>query len=324
MTETHLPPTLRLSEPHDLLGAIPYLLEYHPTDSLVFLLLSGRRLVVTARLALTPQETPTGTAIAHFLDHVAAEHGADGIVLVAYHADHEWAGDHVLEIVCGLERLAVLAALVADGCHWWPGVCGHEPWETCDCDRGRPYDVTTSVAAAHAVWAGITAMPSRQALADSVAGPVDQRERAAAAAAMEAALTEICDLTLAARRERITQLIDRHCAGEELSGSEHAQLAVLVYEGAIRDVAVARIEEPDAHLHVTLWRRVVAVTVAPFESAPLCLLGLAAWVGGNGALQVVCMERAERINPDYSLLQILDEINAQALAPAAWETLRAA
>lgn len=317
-------PVLRLSEPEDLLSAIPYLLKYHPTDSLVFLLLSGRRLVLTARIGHDPEEELEGAAIGRYLSRLCTDHDADGVILVAYCADPGEGSALLIDVMMALESVMVHHALVADGSRWWSCLCDHDE-DDCDCDAGTVYDSTSSAVAAQAVLAGISPMPSRDALAESVAGPSDATDRAAAATAIEGALSALSDLDLGERCDRMAILVERHCmSGGPLTGEEYAELAVLAYEGAVRDVAVARMRPDDAAAHVALWRQVVDRTVAPFESAPLCLLGLAAWISGNGALQVVCMERAERINPNYSLLRILDEINNRALPPSVWDELRSA
>ena len=44
--------TLRLTGPADLLVAVPYLLGFHPRESPVLVVLAGRRLIATARIAL--------------------------------------------------------------------------------------------------------------------------------------------------------------------------------------------------------------------------------------------------------------------------------
>lgn len=325
---TPAPTVLRLGEPEDLLSAIPYLLKFHPEKSLVFLLLSGRRLLVTARLGIDPDlDAPDAHTVACYLQQLCADHGADGLLLVGYFPDSDWGSSMVVDVLAWLDPFPVHTALVTDGSRWWSCLCDHEDWEVCDCEdaEGTPYDVTTTTVAAEAVLAGLSVLPNRETLARSVMGPADEAVRRAATDALEDVLQEVCDLSDEQRRDRMALLVERHCLGQDpLTDREHAELAVLAYDGPVRDVAVGRMRQEDAAAHVELWHRVVARTVAPFESAPLCLLGLAAWISGNGALQVVCMERAERINPDYSLLQILDQINARALPPSAWSELRAA
>ena len=40
---------------------------------------------------------------------------------------------------------------------------------------------------------------------------------------------------------------------------------------------------------------------------------------GNGALQVACIERMQRLDPGYGLLRLLDDINQRALPPSWWD-----
>jgi hypothetical protein len=58
--------------------------------------------------------------------------------------------------------------------------------------------------------------------------------------------------------------------------------------------------------------------VAP---APLGLLGMAAWINGNGALLNCCVERLEEIDPGYTLGHLLAEISERALPPSLWDEL---
>lgn len=313
-------PTLQLGKPEDLLGVIPYLLTYRPEQSLVFLLLRGQRLVLTGRLEIPrAPEAPGPPAIAHSLRRLCADQSADSLVLVGYFADPVWGRVLLSDIDAWLDPFAVPLALVADGERWWPALCDHR--EPCDCAAapGTPYDSTTSLMAAEAVAAGFTAWPNRAALAQSVAGPEEGTARSLAAAGIDAALAEVSELTLEERRDRLALLVERHCLGlGSLSDRECAELAVLVKDGSVRDIAIARMRHDDAVDHVALWRQVVARTVAPCESAPLCLLGLAAWISGNGALQMVCLERARDIEPRYSMVGLLERINAAALHPSVW------
>ena len=322
MTELESPTVLRLGDPADVLSAIPYLLTYRPECSLVFLLLSERRLIVTARIELEIDRAPSVVDLADYLQRVSADHGADGLILVAYHTDIAWASGLLIDLISWLDSVAVHEALVADGQCWWSCLCLHKGRAECGCgdSTGTPYDVSATAVSAQAVVAGLNVQPSREALAESVAGPATDQARQLATMLLEAALAEISELGLVEQKERMALLIDQHCSGRSLTEREYGQLAILAYEPGVRDVAVDRMDRAQAAAHIALWREVVAHTIAPFEVPPLCLLGLAGWLSGDGALQVVCMERAEQIQPDYSLLRVLDQINADALHPGVWDT----
>src|SRR5690349_19587406 len=75
-------PTLSLSYPADALAAIPYLLGFHPTDSVVVLAIRGRHAVLAARHDLPPGGAPEPAPAAG--DSAAAGPGATVAGLVAH------------------------------------------------------------------------------------------------------------------------------------------------------------------------------------------------------------------------------------------------
>lgn len=106
-----------------------------------------------------------------------------------------------------------------------------------------------------------------------------------------------------------------------MSDADCARLALLALDLEARDVAWSMMDRTHALDHVDLWRQVVARTVSPVESAPLCLLGMAAWISGNGALMVCCLERVTAIDPGYTMGGLLEDINQRGLPPAFWDKL---
>lgn len=317
-TERGLPATqttLRLSDSSGMLAGLPFLLGFHPEESFVILVLEGCRVKVTARVDL---DAPADALAAKFTD-VCVDHGGDALVVVAYATD-EPTGRVALEALLDeLEPLPVSEALITDGSRWWSALCD----DTCCPAEGTPYDVTTHAVAAEAVMAGAAPLPNRTALADMVQGPAGT-DRVIAEEAFETALHEVAELELQERSDLMALMVEDYCVHERvLTPAECAELAVLAYDVQVRDVAAERIRMDDAPTHIELWRQVVQQAVEPFECAPLCLLGLAGWVAGRGALQVVCMERVEQINPHYSLLHVLEEINTRCLPPSLWGEIRA-
>ena len=84
----------------------------------------------------------------------------------------------------------------------------------------------------------------------------------------------------------------------------------------IRDLAWALISPTNAEDHVRLWGSVVAQVPPRLAAAPLCLLGMAAWVSGAGALLNCCCERLAQVDPQYSMGRLLAEISERALPPS--------
>jgi Domain of unknown function (DUF4192) len=89
----------------------------------------------------------------------------------------------------------------------------------------------------------------------------------------------------------------------------------------LRDLAWALISPADAEDHVRLWSGVVAQVPPTLAAAPLCLLGMAAWLSGAGALLNCCCERLAQVAPQYSLGRLLAEISERALPPSEWQQI---
>jgi hypothetical protein len=297
-----------------MLAGLPFLLGFHPENSFVILVLDRSRVQVTARVDL---DAPPAALAAKFTA-VCAEHGGDALAIIAYASDEPTGRAALDGLLDELGPVPVSEAIVTDGSQWWSALCG----DPCCPSEGTPYDVTSHPVAAEAVLAGAAPLPNRTALAEMVQGPTGA-ERAVAEGAFETALYAIAELHLQERSDRMALMVENYCLHERaLTPAECAELAVLAYDVHVRDIAAERIRTDDAATHVELWRQVVRQAVEPFECAPLCLLGLAGWVAGRGALQVVCMERVEQINPDYSLLHVLEEINTRCLPPSLWGEIR--
>lgn len=125
-------------------------------------------------------------------------------------------------------------------------------------------------------------------------------------------------------RALVADFIERHQAGEcpHLTDADRLRLACLAGDVLVRDVAWAMMQRATAPAHAELWQQVVERTVAPFEAAPLCLLGMAAWISGQGTLQVCCIDRVQSVDPDYSMGDLLAEINRRAMPPQMWDDMQ--
>jgi hypothetical protein len=96
---------------------------------------------------------------------------------------------------------------------------------------------------------------------------------------------------------------------------------VLVTNLQLRDLAWAMINPDDADEHAQVWAQVVNSVPPTVSAAPLALLGMAAWIGGNGALQNCCCAELDRLHPTYSMGRLLSSISDRALSPELWQSL---
>jgi hypothetical protein len=110
-------------------------------------------------------------------------------------------------------------------------------------------------------------------------------------------------------------------APRRLDDAECARLAVLCCDLHVRDLAWAAMDRSNIGDHLDLWGQVVSRSVAPWELAPLCLFGMAAWISGDGALQNCCADRALGLDRSYSMAGLLADINHRVLAPSSWDSM---
>ncbi|MEV1331683.1 DUF4192 domain-containing protein [Micromonospora costi] len=323
MTSTDRP-RLAVRSPADLLAAVPYLLGFHPADSVVVVALRGRRIVFAARADLPA--TPDDPAHpARHLAGVVRRQRVDAATVVGYGpAARVTPTVDAVRAALGEFGLTVLDALrVTDG-RWWSYLCA-EPG--CCPPDGRPYDPGTSQVTASAVLAGQVALPDRAALAARVA-PVDGPARAAMRRATDEAERRLVRLVEAgsagdrpggrslhdAGVAAVRDALRRQRRGERLGDDEVAWLTLLLTHLPVRDHAWERTDGRDRD--VALWADVLRRAEPELTAAPASLLAFAAWRAGEGALAAVALERALAEHPDYSLALLLDDLLRRGVPPS--------
>jgi len=304
-----------VSSPGDLLQLVPYLLGFRPEESVVLVVMRDREVVLAARVDLPP---PSGrAALLERFTAIADQNEASSVAVFAFDADHQAACELLGDLIPGLTPFGLVDAIHADGHRWWSVMCR----QGCYPPEGTPYDLDTGVMAAEAVYAGLVVHPTRADIARQVEGPPpdDVPELAEVSGRVAAGLR---GRSRHHRQALVTDLVEDFVADPRgLADEECLRLAWLVTDLDVRDTAWTLMTRTAALDHVDLWRQVVARAVDPLGAAPVCLLGMAAWISGQGALMVCCIERVMTIDPGYTLGGLLDDINRRGLPPTAWELI---
>ncbi|TDB78556.1 DUF4192 domain-containing protein [Micromonospora sp. KC723] len=317
-------PRLTVRSPADLLAAVPYLLGFHPADSVVVVATRGRRIVFAARADL-PARGADPRLPARHLGEVLTRQDAETAAVLGYGAaDRVTPAVDAVRDALTATGLAVLDALrVTDG-RYWSYLC--DGADCCPPD-GTPYDPGASQVAAAAVFAGQVALPDRAALTARVT-PADGHDAAAMRRAgvraerrlltllEQAPAADLLDgrAVRAAGVDAVRAALRRQRRGERLTDDEVAWLTLLLTHLPVRDHAWERTDGRDED--IALWSDVLRRAEEELIGAPASLLAFAAWRAGQGALAAVALERALAAHPDYTLAQLLDDLLRRGVPPS--------
>ncbi|MFX0592960.1 DUF4192 domain-containing protein [Melissospora conviva] len=315
---------LAVRSPADLIAAVPYLLGFHPAQSLVVTAMRGERLVFAARCDL-PHGDPALRQSADYLVAVLRRQQSEAVLLLGYGAPEEVTpAVDAVRAACADAGIVVFDALRITGSRYWSYLCD-EP--SCCPAEGALFDPAASAVAAAAVFAGEVALPDRESLVGELA-PLTGKAREAMRLATARAEERLVELLAGAGRrdlpgdwalraagaDAVAGALARRDAPERLTDDEVAWLSLLLAHVPVRDHAWERIDDDERQL--ALWTALLRRVQPDLAAAPAALLGFAAWRAGRGALAAVAVERALQACPQYSLALLLDEILRNGVAPA--------
>jgi hypothetical protein len=333
------PGTLVIGSPGDAVAAVPYLLGFHPADSIVVVAYASRLGTGVFRVDV-PEAGDEADADADKMAQLLARNGFTRVLLVGYGPGQRITP--VIEVFAdALRRVARIDELlrVHEG-RWWSYLCSDPQ---CCPPEGTPFDAGSAAIAAQAVLAGQTLLGSRDELAATVA-PLTGPVREAMGAATERVERRLQDLHLRAYRDlrrgaesardpgrgdaadprvaRGVPLVQTLLAQESIEefladADQVAWLGLLLTHLRVRDEAWVRIDPDDPEPHITLWREVLRRVEEPYAAAPACLLAYAAFISGDGALANVALDRADAADPDYTMAALLRDVIRYGLPPAA-------
>ncbi|MFK8905521.1 DUF4192 domain-containing protein [Streptomyces sp. YS-3] len=311
-------PQLTLRNPAELADALPYLMGFHPTDSIVMVALHGRRGRFGGRLRLgiprAPGEWPHVAAqLAECLVAGSERRGPrpDGIIVFLCQ-DPDPAGDttagHVMErlrplaqllrTACGALDVPVLEALCISDGRYWSYCC---PDARCCPPEGNVLALPgTSVLAAAATFAGLQVRGSLREMEARLTPwrrPAAADQERALAAAEAALVPRVLDeeerLRVGRETLDLAGRVMRRLAGAPpaagrtdgdalddglITHDEAAALLLGLQDRTTRDRAAEWMEGPDAVPALRLWRALSRRCVGRYGEHAAVPLTLAGWV----------------------------------------------
>jgi hypothetical protein len=303
-----------INGPADVAGVVPYLLSFHPKDSLAFVILQGDDINFVGCAPLSDLADPRHVTR---LTAILTRHRTRRVILVGY-GDERAVSEIVEPTITGLGTadISVVDVIrIADGRIWHPRCTDPD----CHVD-GAVFDPATTVAAVQATIMGLVAWPDRQSLAGLIT-PVTGSERTAMTRALHQADYTLRRLTAKPEahrrlRRRFDTLLDEALAAPSAgrpTAGRTAQLLLLLDSSELLDRATATVTGDDQHIRalVDLVRRADDTCVA----GPAVLLCLAALQAGNGPLAQIAVGRARTADPHHGLAETLEGIVRLGIEP---------
>ncbi|MGH3389518.1 MAG: DUF4192 domain-containing protein [Actinomadura sp.] len=319
-------PPMVIRTPADLVSAVPYLLGFHPEDSLVVIGSGGPHGTCALRIDLPPAGV-AAEAIADRFAQMLRRNDFPHAMLVGYGS-----ADRVTPLIDAARpalaecEVELHDALRVTGGRFWSYLCSDPD---CCPVEGTPFDVATSIVAAQATFAGQVALAGRAELARTVAplGGIARESMREATGRAENRLFEVFRAESDAARVRsrmaeeglpfLRELLARTGrGGRRPSDDEIAWLGVVLGYLRVRDEAWVRIDLTRPEAHIAFWRDVLCRVEEQYAAAPACLLAYAAFAAGNGGLANVALERAFDADPDYSMARLLHGLISTGAPPS--------
>ncbi|MFM9371776.1 DUF4192 domain-containing protein [Streptomyces sp. Da 82-17] len=339
--------------PAELADTLPYLMGFHPDDSVVLVTKhGGQTFGGRVRLGI-PEETEDWPSIADQLVGcllVGAERYVDPPAAVVVYVCQDPRGDETPQQVmerlrplveqllaaCRSHGLLVEEALCISARRYWSYVC---PDTRCCPPAGTPMALPgTSVTAAAATYAGLPTPTSLRQMQDRYAAPRGEEgtglKNALDAAAsslvprviMNSEGDQVEEETLEAAARIMQRFREAPPVGgvresdrrdDQLIGDrEGAELLVGLQVRETRDRAAEWMEGDEAALALRLWRALARRCVPPymeFATAPLSLAGWVAWSLDDEPEARVALGLALDLDPLYRFAQLLHAACSQGL-----------
>ncbi|TDD35493.1 DUF4192 domain-containing protein [Saccharopolyspora elongata] len=323
----------RLSSPSDMLAAVPHLLGFYPTESLVLLALrtvestlyigstwrfdlpcsAHSREFAELLLAgpLVPEETEAVFAVIVTdkpeIHSCESHHGYPGVNQVS------------TEDLGALPHAALAAALceslqqcgiVVEQALWTPEIRAEAPWK-CYHDQNHSGTVadpmSSPLAAALAVHGSVT-FRSKDEMRELVAPESDEAVASWVAKLdllhQEAANYDDHDL-LTRDLQVVFDAINSIDNGEELTDDDLVRVLFAVSDKKVRDVSLGTALGGTARSAERLWLSLVRKAPAPEVADVAALLAYSAYMLGNETLAVIALERVIQSDPDHVLGRLL-------------------
>ena len=304
--------------PEDLIALVPFVLGFHPSESVVLLTFGAPDGSFHARVDL-PHGAADRAQVCEILWNAVRRNRVPTTAVIVFSREVERSAAICADLVPALlaTGACVVDAIRADGSQWWrllePDPVAHH------------YDVKAHPFTAEQVFEGRAALGSRDELVGSLVG-ADPAETLRVSRAADLAVDRLLPAVRArpgsAGRRQARWLHKRISAaaadGELLSATDAGRVLALIGIHDLRDVAWGGMTRAVAGAHVGIWRDLVRRAPPDLLPGAAAVLGFAAWLAGEGALAWCAVERCLEGDPGDALAHNVAALLQNAVPPSTW------
>jgi hypothetical protein len=314
-----------LTSPHDLLAAIPFLIGYHPENSLVLVALKDDNVGMAMRVDMPTDIAPESYDL--LASHFQRE-AADAALIVAY-VDSESDPEAVLiNTSAALLRAGISikeSLIVSDG-RYRSMLC-HD--SECCPPLGSPIpDIDSSrIAAEHVIAGHPMPFANVSGLVQSIAALPSAMQESWQSEVRAFWIESDSESLLDLQRDGATAVID--LAGEYAlgRGAEDRELAARVIgrisDIQVRDYALGSHNDETADAYWQMWRELLLIAPRGFVAPIASIFAALAYERGEGALAHKALDRALADDERYSLALLLRRVFTAGWPPQSFSAMRA-
>ena len=314
-----------LTSPHDLLAAIPFLIGYHPQDSLVLVALKDEAVGMAMRVDMPVGVSAEGYDLlaSHFL-----RDGADGAFIVAYVGAGAVDPENVLiNTSAALVRagIDIKESLIVRNNRFRSMICSDL---TCCPPEGSaiPDLGSSRIAAEHVIAGHPMPFENVNGLVQSIAAVASSFESVWADEVQAFWVSSDSEEIQELQRDGATAIIDLVGEYREGRGAEDRELAARVIgrlsDIQVRDFALGSHTDESADYYWAMWRDLLRIAPRGFVAPIACLLAAMAYERGEGALAHKGLDRGLGDDDQYSLAHLLRRVFTAGWPPQSFSAMR--
>jgi hypothetical protein len=314
-----------LTSPHDLLAAIPFLIGYHPENSLVLVALKDDSVGMAMRVDMPTDIAPESYDL--LASHFQRE-AADAALIVAYVDSQSDPEAVLINTSAALLRAGISikeSLIVFDG-RYRSMLC-HD--SECCPPLGSPIpDIDSSrIAAEHVIAGHPMPFANVSGLVQSIAALPSAMEESWQSEVRTFWIESDSENLIDLQRDGATAVID--LAGEYAQGrgAEDRELVARVIgrisDIQVRDYALGSHNEETADAYWQMWRELLLIAPRGFVAPIASIFAALAYERGEGALAHKALDRALADDERYSLALLLRRVFTAGWPPQSFSAMRA-